>query len=85
MYSMFSDLEQDYTCQDNIESKQLAVYVAPHSCCELIACEREPGSTVGIYYGSQDKYDLLDTKKVVTHLPPVTYGYRTRGNLTQNN
>ena len=88
MYSTFPGLviwNKTVHAKITLRTNSLLSLWVPHSCFELHACERELGNTVGIYCGSQDEYDLSDTKKVVTDLPPVTYGYQTRGHLTQNN
>ena len=88
MYFMFPGLviwNKTIHAKITLRTNSLLCLWLPYSCCKLLACEKELGNTVGIYCGSKDKYDLSDTKKVVTHLPPVTYGYRTRGHLTQNN
>ena len=42
--SRFSDLEQDYASQENMENEQLAT------------CKRESENTVGTYYGNKDEW-----------------------------
>ena len=51
----FGDLERDNACQENVEYKQFAAFVAT-AVGELLAREREPKNAVGMYCGSEDRW-----------------------------